>query len=108
MKIYNLSEFVRGWFLGAFEPSVLKTKDFEVGILTHTKGEYWPRHTHNQADEINVLLSGEMIVNGLTIYPNDIFVIEKGEAAKPEFLTDCRILVIKVPSVPGDKHIHEE
>ena len=36
----------RGWFIGDFEPSVLKTKDFEVGVLVHPKGEKWPAHFH--------------------------------------------------------------
>lgn len=35
----------------------------------------------------------------------DIFVLYPDEVADPEFLTDCEILVIKVPSVKGDKYL---
>ena len=33
MKKYKLSEFKDGWIVGNFEPSILKTKDFEVAIV---------------------------------------------------------------------------
>ena len=39
MKIKKINDMWRGWFIGDFEPSVLKTKEFEVGVLTHKKGE---------------------------------------------------------------------
>jgi len=39
MKLHKLDDMVRGWFIGNFEPSVLKTKKFEVGILSHKKNE---------------------------------------------------------------------
>ena len=39
MIVGKLSDTTRGWVIGDFEPSLLKTKDFEVGILTHLKDE---------------------------------------------------------------------
>ena len=32
MRLYNLDSMIRGWFVGDFTPSVIQTKDFEVGI----------------------------------------------------------------------------
>ncbi len=104
MQIRSLKDFVRGWFIGNFEPSVLKAKDFEVGVLTHPKGENWPRHYHKIATEINVLLEGSMTINNTIIETNTVFTIEPNESTKAEFLTDCKVLCIKVPSVPGDKY----
>jgi hypothetical protein len=46
-----------------------------------------------------------MLLNGETILPNDIFILERGEIAEPEFLEDCLVLVIKHPSIPGDKYV---
>ncbi len=94
----------RGWFIGDFEPSMLKTRDFEVGILTHKKGEKWPAHYHKESTEINVLLSGKMIVQDKTIHPNEIFVFDTYEVSDPVFLEDCTVLCIKTPSIPGDKY----
>ena len=39
MKVSKLSDYTRGWIIGDFEPSILKTKDFEVAVFNHSKGE---------------------------------------------------------------------
>ena len=104
MEVYNIGDFWRGWIIGDFEPSLLRTKDFEVGMVTHKKGENWPRHVHREADEYNLLVSGKMEINGTSLSTGAVFVIEKNEVSKPEFLEDCKVVVIKVPSVIGDKH----
>ena len=95
---------IRGWFIGDFKPSILRTDKFEVGILTHKKGEYWPPHFHKEAIEYNVLLEGKMKVQETIINTEDIFIFKKGEIADPEFLEDCKVLVVKVPSIPRDKY----
>ena len=104
MKIHKLQDMVRGWFIGDFEPSVLRTKGFEVGVLTHKKGEYWAEHYHKIATEINILLKGDMSVNGIHINEGDIFVLEPNETAAPVFHEDCTVLCVKTPSVIGDKY----
>lgn len=104
MIIDKLDNMLRGWFIGNFEPSIYKTDKFEVGILFHPKGEKWPKHYHKEAVEINVLISGKMIINGKSLSPGNIFLIEKTEIADPEFLEDCTIVCVKSPSMPGDKY----
>jgi quercetin dioxygenase-like cupin family protein len=104
MKKRNLSEFWRGWFIGNFEPSLFKTNEFEVGVLTHLKDEIWGKHFHKLATEFNVLLKGEMELCGELINEGEIFILEPGEVADPVFKTDCVILCIKTPSIPGDKY----
>lgn len=104
MKIHKIEDFKRGWLIGNFDPSIFKTKDFEVGLLKHNKGEVWPKHYHAIATEYNLLVSGSMIIKKTTIMPGDIFIIDPNEVADPVFLEDCTVLCIKVPSVPGDKY----
>jgi len=105
MKTYKINEMKGGWFIGDFEPSILKTKDFEVGILRHHKGEVWPKHKHEHLEEYNYLLSGKMRIHNTEINAGDLFVFEREEIADPVFLEDCIVVVVKVPSVPGDKVI---
>ena len=100
----NIDEFYRGWFIGNFEPSLLKTDQFEVSILKHAKGEQWAKHYHAIATEYNVLLKGSMKINGELMIEGEVFVIEPGEAAEPEFLEDCTLVCVKTPSLPGDKY----
>lgn len=103
MNVTKIRDYVRGWFIGNFEPSLLKTSDFEVGILTHLKGEKWPAHYHKETIEYNVLVSGKMTVQGKELNSGDVFVFDKGEIADPVFLEDCTVVCVKVPSIPSDK-----
>ena len=73
-------------------------------MVTHKKGEDWPRHVHREADEYNLLVSGKMRINDTHLSSGAVFVIEKNEITKPDFLEDCIVVVVKVPSVIGDKH----
>lgn len=103
MNVTNIKDYVRGWFIGNFEPSLLKTNDFEIGVLTHPKGEKWPAHYHKETVEYNVLISGKMVVQEKELNSGDVFVFGKGEIADPVFLEDCTVVCVKVPSIPSDK-----
>lgn len=105
MDIHQLSDFTRGWFIGDFEPSLLKTKDFEVGYAHHRKGDYWDAHYHKIAEEINYLVRGRIKIGDVIVEQGQIFHIHPGEITAPEFLEDSEILIVKVPSVKGDKYI---
>jgi hypothetical protein len=103
----NIKDFVGGWFIGNFEPSILKTSTFEVGLKIHPKGEKWDVHYHKIAVEYNLLVSGSMTVNGKLYNSGDIFILDRNEVCSPEFLEDCTIVTVKVPSVIGDKYVVE-
>ena len=103
MLHYQLSTFKGGWYMGDFEPSLFRTSQFEVGLKRHRKGEDWPSHFQRQATEYNLLLHGRMTLNGVTINKGDLVVVEPREIVKPVFRTHCEVVVVKVPSMPGDK-----
>lgn len=100
----KLSEMHRGWFIGDFEPSLHKTSDFEVGVLTHLKGEKWDAHYHKLGTEFNVLVKGSMNVCNTELVAGDTFVIEPYEVADPVFHEDCTIVCVKIPSNTKDKY----
>lgn len=104
MTITNIKDYHRGWFIGNFEPSVIKTDQFEVAVLTHKKDEVWPQHYHKIATEYNVLLEGKMKICGKEINAGDIFVLNPFEVANPIFIEDCKVLCVKIPSIIGDKY----
>lgn len=106
MEVRKLNEFTRGWFIGHFDPSIYKTSEFEVGILTHKKGEEWPAHYHT-AVEINCLISGKILIRDRVLEAGDVFKFDSGEVANPVFLEDCVVVVVKTPSLPNDKFIYE-
>lgn len=104
MIVDRIDNFTRGWFVGDFEPSIHRTSAFEVGVLNHKKGEKWSAHFHKKAREINLLLEGKMLMHGFELTAGQVFILEPWEVADPIFLEDCKVLVIKTPSVKGDKY----
>lgn len=105
MKVKKLSDMHRGWVIGDFEPSLLRTKDFEVGILKHPKGEKWPAHYHKIATEYNILIQGTMKLCDVELVAGDTFILEPNEVADPIFHEDCTIVCVKVPSSTTDKYL---
>jgi mannose-6-phosphate isomerase-like protein (cupin superfamily) len=98
MKLYKHSDMLRGWFVGAFEPTCRATKDFEVQYR-----EYLPGHTddhyHTHVTEINLVVSGKVTLQGKTLVKGDIFVLEPWEISNPEFLEPTGIVCVKFPSM---------
>jgi quercetin dioxygenase-like cupin family protein len=106
VKNNKLDNMTRGWLIGNFEPSILKTDTFEVGYLKHPKGELWPPHVHKEVNEYNILIKGKMIINNEIIEQGEIFIIPKNMLTSAKFLEDCEILCIKVPSNTKDKYCY--
>ncbi len=105
MIVDKINRMVRGWFVGNFEPNIYKTEHFEVGCLTHKKGEAKEAHYHKETTEINLLVSGSMTLQNTLLSSGDLFILEKGEIADPIFHEDCTVVVVKIPSLPNDKYL---
>lgn len=97
--------FMRGWVIGDFENSVIRTKDYELGMIMHEKNEHWGFHYHSKCDEINLLCSGSMTLNGREIHTGQVFKIPRNQIGCAKFLQTCKIACVKIPSVPGDKFV---
>ena len=108
MKTYKLADMIKGWFIGDFEPSIIKTKDFEVGVLERKKGLERPMHYHKEAIEVSILIEGSAKINGVEIGVGDIFVLDRNEVVDAESYEDSKLVVVKTPSVMGDKYLVEE
>ena len=107
MKVHRLKDMIRGWFVGDFEPSIFKTKDVEVGLKEYKKGDYEEKHHHKIATEITVIANGKAKMNDILYAKGDIIVIYPGEATDFEALEDTISIVVKLPSVKGDKYLGE-
>jgi len=105
MDIIKMETMMGGWFIGNFEPSAYKTDQFEVCYKHHLKGEKWDVHYHKEGTEINYLVNGKMIIQNKELNTGDIFILKPYEIADPIFVEDCTVLIVKTPSVSGDKYI---
>lgn len=104
MKVSDLSDMMKGWFVGNFEPCALSTTAAEVGVKTYRAGEVEATHVHRIATEVTLVLSGEVEMNGERFTSGRIITLAPGEAASFRALTDATTVVVKTPSAPGDKY----
>lgn len=103
MKIYNIEDTIGGWFIGDFPKAIYQTKGFEVSLKRHKVGEFWDLHYQENSLEINLLVEGEIVMNGQIIKQNEIFVMYPYEITDVRFTKDCTVVCVKVPSLPNDK-----
>lgn len=104
MKIDNLTNMVRGWFIGNFDPSVFKTDQFEVAIRRYDEGYKEKRHLHKVATEYTVVVSGIVKMNGHIYVDDAIIEMPPGESTDFEAVTSAITVIVKVPCVRGDKY----
>jgi len=105
MRLYKLKNFIKGWIVGDFEPNIIRTKDFEVGVKKYKKGDKEQVHFHKVAEEITVVVSGVFRLGDTILKVDDILKLNKGEKVDFECIEDGVTVVIKMPSVIGDKYI---
>lgn len=108
MKEYKLQDMTKGWFVGNFEPSIIKTNDVEVAVKNYNKGDYESSHFHKIATEITVIVSGKVRMNGKIYQAGDIIVMEPNHATDFESLEDNTVnVVVKLPGANNDKYLSE-
>lgn len=108
MKTAQLKNMVKGWFIGNFEPTLLKTNAVEVAVKAYKKGDYEDKHYHKIATEYTVILSGRVRMNGIEYKAGDIIIMEPGESTDFECLEDdTQNVIIKIPGANNDKYLGE-
>jgi quercetin dioxygenase-like cupin family protein len=105
MKIGKLQDMKGGWFIGNFEPSLLKTNDCEVAVKSYKKGDYEEPHYHKIATEYTAIITGRVKMNGVEYCAGDIIVMEPDEDTDFESLEDGTAnVVVKIPGANNDKY----
>lgn len=104
MNIFKEKDMIRGWFVGHFSPTALKTNDCEVAIKRYKAGDKESSHTHKIATEITFIISGKVLMNNREFIDGDIIVLHPEEPADFLVINDTITTVVKLPSVSGDKY----
>lgn len=105
MRVDRLETMTKGWFVGDFAPAALRSSACEVAIKHYAAGDAESTHVHRIATEITAIVSGRVRMCGGEWTAGDILTIEPGEATDFLALTDAVTVVVKLPSVPEDKHL---
>ena len=104
MTFAHLSEMTGGWIVGDFDPTVLRTAACEVACKQYPAGAHEPAHVHRIATEITLIASGRARMAGRELAAGDIVRLEPGEATDFTALEPTTTVVVKMPSVIGDKY----
>ena len=103
---FKLQDMVKGWFIGAFEPTLYNTNDVEVGVKIYKKGDYEATHYHKIATEFTVIIEGEVEMNGVRYAKGDIIKIQPGVSTDFRVINDTTTVVVKIPGASNDKYIN--
>jgi len=104
VKSYKLGEMKGGWFVGDFTPTLFESGECEVACKRYRAGDSESRHVHKIATEITLIVSGRVLMNGVEYGTDDIVYLEPGVATDFQVLEDAVTVVVKLPSVKGDKY----
>jgi quercetin dioxygenase-like cupin family protein len=105
MQFAALDAMKGGWFAGDFAPTLLRTSAFEAAVKHYRAGDREPSHHHRSAQEITVIAAGRVLMCGRELHQGDMVLLERHESTAFEALEDSITVVIKAPSVPGDKFL---
>lgn len=106
MRIDDINRFKNGWLVGSFLPSLFPCGSVEIAIHDYKKDYIGEAHYHKIATEYNVIISGRVFVNThIELCAGEIFIYRPGEISNVRFAEDTKLLIIKTPSVPGDKYL---
>ena len=105
MNHFRLDDMVKGWFVGAFAPTALKTDVCEVAVKHYRAGDHEDLHHHRIATEVTLIISGTVRMCGRVWEAGDIVVIAPHEATDFEAVTDAVNVVVKLPGALADKYM---
>lgn len=108
MKKMSLADMTKGWFVGDFNPTCLRTRAAEVAVKQYEPGDYDAWHFHKVATEVTVIVHGLVEMNGVRHGAGDILVIEPGEGTDFRVIEQTLTVVVKVPGATDDKYTELE
>lgn len=100
----TLDKFTNGWIVGDFVPTLVNNKDVEVAIKKYKTNDFEKRHVHKIATEYTIVVSGKVEMNGVVYSDGDVVEIKPGQSTDFLCLEDSITVVVKTPSVIGDKY----
>lgn len=103
MEIKKLKDFVRGWLVGNFEPSLWKTESCEVSIKNYKIGDRDEYHYHGKTTEFTVIVNGQAQMGNVVYNSGDIIIIKPYEMIDFLALSDVTTVVIRDGSFKNDK-----
>lgn len=104
MKIDNIKNYIKGWFCGDFHPRLIHSKDIEIACHHYFAGFKSEPHIHKIATEYNLIINGLVEIEDKLFKSGDFFIFEPNKYKQVKFIYDTDLIIIKTPSIIGDKY----
>jgi quercetin dioxygenase-like cupin family protein len=105
MQTFKLEQMIKGWVVGDFAPTCLKTDAVEFAVKHYQAGDSEAWHFHKIATEVTVVVSGEVEMNNVRYSAGDVIVMEPHDGTDFRALTAATTAVVKVPGAKNDKYL---
>lgn len=105
MRVFRLEKFTKGWFVGDFDPVIVRTGGVEVAIKEYQGSDCEAPHHHRVATELTAVVSGRVKMFDQEFGAGDIVEVLPHESTGFQALTDAVTVVVKIPSVSNDKYL---
>ncbi len=110
MKFFNIKDTFKGWFVGNFPESILQTTTCELAYKTYKAGDCESKHFHAIANEVTLIITGKCTFflsdgKSIELVKGQIILIEPNETVMFLANEDTETVVLKIPSVIGDKYL---
>lgn len=108
MKVSKIDEYSKGWIVGNFHPTEFQNPHVEVAVKFFIAGDKEESHYQIIATEITIVHQGQIRLANIEFNSGDVIILEPGEIASFESITDSSLTCIKFPSLPNDKVLANE
>lgn len=104
LTVAHLDQMVKGWFVGAFEPTAHRTDACEVSVRRYRAGDREGVHHHRVATELTVVVEGTVRMCGQVFGAGSIVTLAPNTATDFEAIDDTLCVVVKTPGALDDKY----
>ncbi len=104
MRMMKIGDMKKGYFVGNFEPSIVKNDCVEISIKGAGRYTLDAAYYRKKDTTLIVILSGKMDIDGEKYGKGDALVFEPGELINLFALTNLGMLVIHFPGTKKDLH----
>lgn len=105
IQVHRIEQFVGGWFVGNFVPSLFRSKEIELGFKHFEAGDTEPEHFQCESTELTFVVKGDCRIGDRKLGAGDIAQIPPGLSASFEAFSGVDLIVVKFPSTPEDKFL---
>ena len=108
-RINSKEDFLRGWFVGQFDPSLYTDPNVEIGIKDFTEGLEKPdEHFHTKGYEMSMVLQGTMQNKSGRFTQGEYYIQSPLEPDTNTFMPKTKVLIVRFDGFSAKKKFYDQ